>query len=67
MIDLLKVVLSSFWTWLGTMLLIELVLVSICRVINRIIRNRNIAARGWPPSHLDADGDWKPEPKEDSE
>ncbi len=27
------------------------------RLINRVIRHRNIVARGWPPDHLDADGD----------
>lgn len=29
------------------------------RVFNRIMRTINIAIRGWPPTHLDADGDWK--------
>jgi len=27
------------------------------RLPNRYIRHKNIVARGWPPSHLDADGD----------
>ena len=27
------------------------------RLINRWIRHRNIVAQGWPPPHLDADGD----------
>ena len=27
------------------------------RLINRVIRHRNIAKAGWPPDHLDADGD----------
>lgn len=31
------------------------------KLINRLIRHCNIRAKGWPPSHLDADGDWKPE------
>lgn len=26
-----------------------------------------VCARGWPPSHLDADGDWKPETKAEEE
>lgn len=30
---------------------------------SRILRTLNIAVRGWPPAHLDADGDWKPEPE----
>ena len=28
-------------------------------VNNRILRSRNIREQGWPPPHLDADGDWK--------
>jgi hypothetical protein len=27
------------------------------RLVNRYIRHRNIKAAGWPPKHLDADGD----------
>ena len=27
------------------------------RAYNRRLRSRNISLRGWPPSHLDADGD----------
>lgn len=37
------------------------------RAWNRYLRSCNIRAVGWPPDHLDADGDWKPEPKEESE
>lgn len=33
------------------------------RLMNRVLRTIKVAARGWPPSHLDADGDWKPQPK----
>ena len=35
------------------------------RLVNRWIRHKNIAARGWPPAHLDADGDWKPDTDEE--
>lgn len=42
------------------------VVVPIClapfRLLNRLFRHLNVRARGWPPAHLDADGDWKPEP-----
>ncbi len=30
----------------------------------RLIRSFNIRKCGWPPAHLDADGDFKPEPKD---
>ena len=35
----------------------------IFRLLNRILRTINVAIRGWPPEHLDADGDWKPLPE----
>ncbi len=34
-------------------------------IVIRGTRMINIALRGWPPAHLDADGDWKPEPKKE--
>ncbi len=27
------------------------------KLLNRLLRSINIAIRGWPPAHLDADGD----------
>lgn len=36
------------------------------RVVNRILRSINVALRGWPPPHLDADGDFKAEPETDA-
>lgn len=36
------------------------------RLMSRLIRHANIRARGWPPPHLDADGDHKPEPDKDN-
>lgn len=35
----------------------------VAKMFGRILRSINIAIRGWPPAHLDADGDWKPEPE----
>lgn len=31
----------------------------------RFTRTVMVLCRGWPPAHLDADGDWKQEPKGD--
>lgn len=36
------------------------------KVVNRWIRHRNIIVAGWPPAHLDADGDWKPKESTES-
>ena len=33
-------------------------------LVNRWIRHRNIVAKGWPPAHLDADGDPIKKPEE---
>ncbi|MBG0871866.1 MULTISPECIES: hypothetical protein [Burkholderia] len=30
-------------------------------IVSRLYRVAMVAARGWPPAHLDADGDWKKE------
>lgn len=41
--------------WLaGTAMLVSF------RAINRVLRTIMVAIRGWPPAHLDADGDWPP-------
>lgn len=29
-------------------------------IMNRVLRSLNIALRGWPPPHVDADGDFIP-------
>ena len=34
---------------------------------NRLIQSSNIKARGWPPEHLDADGDYHTPKREDEE
>lgn len=36
------------------------------RLICRLLRTIKVVARGWPPPHLDADGDWRPVPKPDA-
>lgn len=32
-------------------------------IYNRRRRSMNIIAKGWPPAHLDADGDWMARPE----
>jgi hypothetical protein len=29
---------------------------------NRLLRTIHVTKHGWPPEHLDADGDWRPLP-----
>ena len=33
------------------------------KMVNRILRTVKVCVRGWPPPHLDADGDWRVEPE----
>lgn len=33
------------------------------KIYNCTVRHLNIRKHGWPPAHLDADGDFKPERK----
>lgn len=35
------------------------------KLVNRVLRTIKVACRGWPPEHLDADGDWRPLPTPD--
>jgi len=42
--------LTLLWVLLGVMSLVA-------HIMNRILRSINIAIRGWPPAHLDAEGD----------
>ncbi len=30
--------------------------------VTRLLRHLNVRKAGWPPPHLDADGDWKERP-----
>lgn len=53
----------AFFLVIGGLMTLEGVLLMPLRAWKLWVRHRNIAAQGWPPEHLDADGDFKPEPK----
>lgn len=52
---------SGFWTFIGVFTLIYLFLYFIVngflKLFSRFFRVVLVSLRGWPPSHLDADGD----------
>ena len=59
-----------FLTWCLAWPASFLALVVICmpfKIINRILRTIKVLARGWPPEHIDADGDWKTEQNDEDE
>jgi uncharacterized membrane protein HdeD (DUF308 family) len=62
MLELLKYTLSGFWIFCGSYCLIAMILYfvvnGIVRIFSRFFRMIMVSFKGWPPSHLDADGDW---------
>jgi hypothetical protein len=59
MIEIIKYIFSSFWVFLGVLILISLILTFIANMHNRFWRHFNIRKHGYPPAHCDADGDFK--------
>ena len=57
----------ALWLIWGAVWLVAVAILAVRFVINRILRTIKVSIRGWPPSHLDADGDWKPLPKPEAQ
>jgi len=51
----------------GTIYFMSILIEKSMSLIFRLYRSINILFRGWPPEHLDADGDINPAPKETGE
>lgn len=50
----------ALWLAWAPFLLVVIVLNFTCGIIIRTYRVIVITLRGWPPAHVDADGDWRP-------
>lgn len=63
MIEVLKYACSDFWTFCGVAILLNglafFVVNGIVRIWTRLMRCLMVHKHGWPPAHLDADGDFK--------
>ena len=63
MIEILKYSTSGFWIFCGCYALITMILYflvnGVVRFFIRLFRAIMVSIHGWPPSHLDADGDFK--------
>jgi hypothetical protein len=63
MLEILKFSVSGFFTFIGCYMIIVAVLYfvinGVVRIFVRFFRTITILFRGWPPSHLDADGDFR--------
>lgn len=40
---------------------------AVAAIVHMILRAILVAIRGWPPQHLDADGDFKPQKEKEDE
>ena len=54
---------NGFWNFIGCCILLNaglfFILNMTIRITSRSLRTINVLSRGWPPGHLDADGDIK--------
>ena len=67
---LLDAVDGGFWRFIGYWILIAVILGVPAKVImflyNRTLRFFNLMKNGYPPKHVDADGDFKKEKKNET-
>jgi len=56
--EIIELAFSGVSTYIGFYLIIYLVLRFVYGMWARGLRHLSIWKHGWPPSHLDADGDW---------
>ena len=63
MLEILEFALSGFWKFVGCAMLFNgaayFLVNGLLRIWTRLMRMIMVSKHGWPPSHLDADGDWK--------
>jgi len=69
MFELFKYILSGFWVFIGSLVLISMVFVLPLQCFYNYIRGaqkaKTIRIMGYPPPHCDVDGDFKPDNDED--
>jgi len=62
---------SGFWPFVGMIILLNgaayFLVNMIIKMWVRFTRMLMVRKHGWPPSHLDADGDWNPKEYKDRE
>jgi hypothetical protein len=63
--EILNIAFSGFWPFVGMTIILNgvayFVVNGLLRLWTRLMRMLMVSKHGWPPEHLDADGDWKPE------
>jgi nucleoside recognition membrane protein YjiH len=68
---IIEIALSGFWPFVGIVILLNgaayFTINGLIKIWSRFMRMLMVRKHGWPPNHLDADGDWKPEQKSKGE
>jgi hypothetical protein len=61
---ILEIAFSGFWPFVGMAILLNgaayFLVNMVIRIWVRFTRVLMVRKHGWPPEHLDADGDWNP-------
>ena len=62
MMEFLEFTFKSFWHFVGVAILLNgaayFIINGLLKSWSRLLRCVMVSKHGWPPSHLDADGDW---------
>lgn len=60
---IIEIAFSGFWPFIGMAILLNgaayFIVNGLLRIWGRFMRMLMVRKHGWPPEHLDADGDWK--------
>lgn len=56
MMDLFDFIFSSFWHFIGCLIILGTVLLTICELWRCFWRHWTIRKHGYPPEHCDVDG-----------
>lgn len=67
MTQLIEIGFSGFWQFMGLLIVMHYFVNLIRSMWIRFMRMLMVRKHGWPPAHLDADGDWEPESKSDDD
>jgi len=66
---IIEIAFIGFWQFVGMMIFLNLIAYftvnALVKMWSRFMRMLMVRKHGWPPNHLDADGDWNQESKSD--
>lgn len=62
--QIFEIAFSGLWQFIGMCIILSGIGTFLLTIWNRFWRHWNIRKHGYPPSHCDADGDFKPTKKD---